>query len=231
MSESQRQTALYHLRDLIIRGELHGGEKLRASHLAEEMDISRTPISEALLQLEGEGLLIGDKSGFTVRSFTLEDVYDAIDLRGVLEGTAAQFAAEKGVPADRILRLRGLLKEMDGIVEAGHARGYDKLNEDFHAELVACAESPIFSEEVKRSYRLPFAAPSSFPTRESDTKRFLNSIIIGQAQHHRIVQALEARQGARVFALMREHALLARRNVDAALENDAPVPQLAMLRG
>ena len=231
MSESQKQSALYKLRDQIIRGVLRGGDKLRASHLAETMDISRTPINEVLLQLHGEGLLIRDKSGFTVRSFSLQDVKDAIDLRGVLEGAAAQIAAEKGVAPTRLLRLRGLLKEMDEAVESGKTSAYDHLNANFHTELVACSESPIFVEEAMRSYRLPFAAPSAFPTRESDEKKFLNSIIIGQAQHHRIVQALEARQGARVFALLREHALLARRNVDRAVESNYPMPQLAMLRG
>ena len=95
MSQHQWQIALYQLRSQIVSGELIGGTKLRASHLAEQMNASRTPISEALVKLEDEGLLIRDKSGFTVRSFELSDVYDAIDLRGLLEGAAVQRAAER----------------------------------------------------------------------------------------------------------------------------------------
>ena len=70
MSILQRKQALYQLRGRLVSGELIGGTKLRASHLASEMGISRTPIGEALIKLEGEGLLIRDKSGFTAVSYT-----------------------------------------------------------------------------------------------------------------------------------------------------------------
>ena len=85
MTELQWKSALYQLRSRLVSGELIGGTKLRASHLAAEMGISRTPIGEALIKLEGEGLLVRDKSGFTVRTFALNDVFDAIDLRGSLK--------------------------------------------------------------------------------------------------------------------------------------------------
>ena len=58
MSTLQWKQALYQLRSRLVSGELVGGTKLRASHLAGEMGISRTPIGEALIKLEGEGLLI-----------------------------------------------------------------------------------------------------------------------------------------------------------------------------
>ena len=60
MSTLQWKQALYQLRSRLVSGELVGGTKLRASHLANEMGISRTPIGEALIKLEGEGLLIRD---------------------------------------------------------------------------------------------------------------------------------------------------------------------------
>ena len=65
--------------------------------LVERLGVSRTPLRLALAALEHEGLLRGRGSrGYVVREFTAADISDAIELRGVLEGTAARFAAERG---------------------------------------------------------------------------------------------------------------------------------------
>ena len=71
--------------------------------LAKEFSISRTPIREALSRLAEEGLLERARGGgFVVRSFAIADVLDMIELRGVLEGTAARLAAERGVSAAKL---------------------------------------------------------------------------------------------------------------------------------
>ncbi len=65
--------------------------------LAETLEISRTPVREALSRLAEEGLLDRlPNGGFVVRRFGYEDVIDSIELRGVMEGTAARLAAERG---------------------------------------------------------------------------------------------------------------------------------------
>ena len=229
MTELHWKSALYQLRSRLVSGELVGGTKLRASHLANDMGISRTPIGEALIQLEGEGLLVRDKSGFTVRSFELEEVFDAIDLRGTLEGAALQRAAERGVSKAELDALYTLLAELDRVIENGQVDEYDQLNLDFHRQLTALSKSTILIAEVERSYRLPFAGPSAFPTAKGDAKRFRASLMIGQEHHHQIVSALERREGARVFALMAEHARLAHGNVHAAVRARGETPQLALV--
>lgn len=230
-SKQQTQDALYNLRNEILRGQVAAGEKLRASHLADTMGFSRTPISKALQALEAEGLLIGDKSGFTVRSFTLADVMAAIDLRGLLEAAAAQQAAERGVTDTELRELKELLAEMDGIIKDGKLQDYDTLNEDFHTSLTDCCHSPILIDEVKRSYRFPFAGPSAFPS--SPSPRLLDdapSILLGQTHHRQIVEALEKRQSDRIFSLVREHARLAHKHVLDATKTDTAIPQLALVK-
>jgi GntR family transcriptional regulator of vanillate catabolism len=229
MTELQWKSALYQLRRRLVSGELIGGTKLRASHLANEMGISRTPIGEALIKLEGEGLLIRDKSGFTVRTFALEDVFDAIDLRGTLEGAAVQKAAERGVSGPDLEDLNKLLAELDQVIDNGQIAEYDQLNLDFHRRLTQLSRSDILIAEVERSYRLPFAGPSAFPTTESDSIRFRASLMMGQEHHYQIVSALSRREGARVFALMSEHARLAHGNVHAAIREHEQAPQLALV--
>jgi len=230
MSELQWKSALYLLRSQIVSGELLGGTKLRASHLATKMGISRTPIGEALIKLEGEGLLVRDKSGFTVRSFALDEVHDAIELRGLLEGAAVQRAAERGISETAVNQLHSLLHEFDRVLLDGDVVKYDQLNLQFHHRLTALSGSDILIAEVERSYRLPFAGPSAFPTQQSDTKRFRASLIVGQQHHHQIVSAVSKRQGARAFSLMCEHARLAHDNVRAAIEAREVAPQLALVK-
>ncbi len=229
MTELQWKSALYQLRSRLVSGELPGGTKLRASHLANEMGISRTPIGEALIKLEGEGLLIRDKSGFTVRTFALEDVFDEIDLRGTLEGAALQKAAERGVGETDIQMLNSKLGELDEVIASGQVADYDQLNLEFHHQLVQLSRSDILIAEVERSYRLPFAGPSAFPTAHSDSVRFRASLMIGQTHHHQIVSALSRREGARIFALVVEHARLAHENVHAAIRLREQTPQLALV--
>ena len=229
MSELQWKSALYFLRSRIVSGELTGGTKLRASHLALTMGVSRTPISEALIKLEGEGLLVRDKSGFTIRSFALTEVHDAIDLRGLLEGAAVQKAAERGVDDSEIEKLQRKIDELDQALNVADVTGYDQLNLEFHHHLITLSNSDILIAEVQRAYRLPFAGPSAFPTRQSDTERFHASLIIGQQHHQQIVSAVAQREGARAFALMCEHARLAHDNVRAAVNNTELAPQLALV--
>ncbi len=229
MSELQWKSALYHLRSQIVSGELIGGTKLRASHLSETMGISRTPISEALIKLEAEGLLIKDKSGYTVRSFALNDVFDAIDLRGLLEGAAVQRAAQIGISDTALTDLETLLADIDSVIESGSVADYDQLNIALHKQLTSLCESEILIAEVNRSYRFPFASPSAFPTRNSDNKRFLASLYVGQAQHRQLVSAIANREGSRAFAIAVEHARLAHANVHAAVSARESSPQLALV--
>ena len=84
--------ALFRLRQRIVEGEIPGGTRLYEVALAEKLQISRTPVREAMSRLAEEGLLDrANGGGFLVRSFSYADVVDAIELRGVLEGTVIAF--------------------------------------------------------------------------------------------------------------------------------------------
>lgn len=94
--ESQTGRALLTLRELLLRGEFSPGGHLSELQLVSRLGASRTPVRMALSRLAHEGLLEAAPFGrFRARKFTLAEVWDAIELRGVLEGTAARLAAER----------------------------------------------------------------------------------------------------------------------------------------
>ena len=101
-NRTQITRALLRLRELILSGEFAAGERMSELPLVERLGVSRTPLRLALAELEHEGLLRGlAGGGYVVREFTMADIRDAIELRGVLEGTAARFAVERGATPAR----------------------------------------------------------------------------------------------------------------------------------
>jgi GntR family transcriptional regulator of vanillate catabolism len=235
----QSQRALMGVRDLIISGDIRAGSRLSEVALAEKLGISRTPLRAALARLGQEGLVDTIPSGgYAVRSFTREDVIDAIELRGVLEGTALRLAAERGVPPARMGDLNRLVNELDRTlrddVEAMDFDRYVDLNAAFH-ELLWGLASQTIRREIERVTSLPFASPSAFLDKQADVPTFRRSLYGAQAQHRAMVNAIALREGARAEALAREHARLARQNLEFVLDQDRSlirrVPALSLVVG
>src|ERR1700736_5574768 len=93
---SQTARAALTLREMLVQGRFRPGERIREVPLAAELKVSRIPLHLALERLAHEGFLeIRPTRGFVVQRFSTEDIYDAIELRGLLEGAAARLAAER----------------------------------------------------------------------------------------------------------------------------------------
>ena len=115
--KTQIMRALLRLRELILNGEFTPGERMAELPLVERLGVSRTPLRLALAALEHEGLLRRLRGGgYVVRAFTPADINDAIELRGVLEGTAARFAAERGAPRRELRALRSINDRIHRVV-------------------------------------------------------------------------------------------------------------------
>lgn len=218
--------ATYALRQRILNGGLPGGARLFEVALSEELRISRTPVREAMSRLAEEGLLERARGGgFQVRGFSRRDVIDAIELRGVLEGTAARLAAERGVAGEKLVQINDVLARLDagfGLADgSANFDLYSELNALFHDLLAGLCASPVILRELERVKSLPFASPSAFVLGQPDTAGAHRSLVVAQAQHHAIVQAIEACEGARAEALTREHARIARGNLEGALIEEA----------
>jgi GntR family transcriptional regulator of vanillate catabolism len=218
---AQTVRATLGLRQLLFEGEIAPGERLVELALVERLGVSRTPLRLALTTLEHEGLVESlPGGGFAVRKFSRTEVDDAIELRGVLEGTAARFAAERlESPAD-VLELREIVAQLDEIVHDTSPEAvlaYVELNEAFHAELVRLAKSEIVAREVARVMAFPFASPAALLASHVQLSQ-REILLVAQHQHHALAEAIQAGHGTRAEEIAREHARISKRSLDLALE-------------
>jgi len=209
---------------MILQGEIAPGQRLAEIPLAERLSVSRTPVRHALAVLAQEGLLtLSESRGYVVREFSMQEVLDAIDLRGVLEGHAARLVAERGASRGLIRQLHACLEEGDRIFEKGHLveadeSRYADMNERFHELIVAAAGNKAVSSALALNSRVPFAAPNAlaFWNSKAGIEAGYTVLQYAHRQHHAIVRALERGEGSRVEALMREHANPVKENLDMA---------------
>ncbi len=238
-SSSQTVKAQLALRDLILSGDLKPGDRISELSIVDRLGMSRTPIRMALVRLEEEGFLEAIPSGgFSIKAFSERDIYDAIELRGTLEGFAARIAAERGVQGSVFAELKDNLQQFDALVarptlSVDDFSEYVQINAHFHALLIRAADSPVLARQIERALNLPFASPSGFVMLQAVLPEARKILIIAQDHHHCVTRAIEARESARAEALMREHARLAHRNLQLALRNQGTrdlVPGAVLIR-
>lgn len=208
----RNSSVIIRIREKILHGELRPGDRLKESDLARSLGVSRTPVREALPMLAEEGMLLKlDTRGFVVREFSAQEIMDAIDVRGVLEGVAARMLAEQGVPRRLMRSLEDCLREGDAIFAKGHILEseegrYGDMNEQLHSLIIEGSGSRVISEALQRNGRVPFASAHAIAFDKMDLHRMYSFLWYAHHQHHAIVEALEHGEGARVARLMLEHA-------------------------
>lgn len=191
------------IREAIISGRLQPGQRLKEEELGRDLEISRTPVREALLMLHAEGLVeLTPRKGATVREFAIEDLENTYELRAWLEGYAAWRAAERIAP----LRLRALkesCERFDKLLETGEAGQLVKENIFFHTTIIEAADSQKLFEMAKQLLNIPLIYRSYY---WYSAEQRLNS----ERYHKQLVQAFETRQAGHAEMLMRAHILEAK---------------------
>jgi DNA-binding GntR family transcriptional regulator len=193
LSRSASAAASGVIREAIIDGRLAPGQRLKEEELARELGMSRTPVREALLVLQSEGLVESiPRRGATVRSYAADDLDDMYQLRAVLEGSCARFdrlRAEDG--------LRDLVKE----------------NLFFHNVVLDAAGSDRLGPLVRKVIEIPLVY-KSFYWYSPEQK------LISEHYHKQLTRALGAGDAKRAEMIMTEHVLEARDFLLAQLADD-----------
>ena len=227
------------LRELILGGELKPGARIAELALVERLNASRTPIRMALVRLQEEGLLEAlPHGGYAVKDFSEADIHDAIELRGTLEGLCARLAAEHGATTVLMSEARDCVERIDVLLAAPDLSeesfsGYAQLNGRFHQLLAEMCGSDVIRRQLERVSTLPFASPNGFVLARTSGPDARDALVVAQAQHRAVLDAIRRREGARAESLMREHARNAHANLRAALADHRSwqrVPGASLIR-
>jgi len=223
--ESQTGRATLVLREMLLEGHFQPGERIREVPLAAELGVSRIPLRLVLERLAHEGLLaVLPTRGFIVQHFSTADIYEAIELRGLLEGMAARMAAERLADVGEAANLQAINKELLLLVQRRKLtleclEQYIDLNAKFHAEILRLSQCRMLHRAMEHVCSLPFASPSAFVRRQYVAPESWELFHIAIDQHRGIVDAIVNREVARAETLSQEHARVARRNLESAVKN------------
>ncbi|HTY94480.1 MAG TPA: GntR family transcriptional regulator [Steroidobacteraceae bacterium] len=234
--DTQLARATVSVREMILRGRLKPGQRVTEVMLAELLGMSRTPVRQALPVLAREGLLVESGTrGYLVRTFTRNDILDAIDLRGVLEGFAVRRIAERGASAALLAQLGQCLEEGDQIFRKRHLvdsdeAAYGAMNDRFHAALLAEADSPVIAGALASNDCIPFASAGAIAFDATDLQAMFDALHFAHMQHHAIRDALAAGQSVRAEFLMCEHVNTVKSSINMLDIRDADPEQASGLR-
>ena len=129
------------LRGAILGGQLNAGDSLIEWHVARQFGTSRTPVREALLRLESEGLAYRvPRRGVIVRQVTEHEVLEVYAVRMELEGLAAREAAHEAEPSD-IAHLRWINQKLAEALKRGDEAAIPRLTNEFHQALASAAHN------------------------------------------------------------------------------------------
>jgi GntR family transcriptional regulator, vanillate catabolism transcriptional regulator len=199
------------IREMILTGELHPGERITEIGLAERLNISRTPIRNALPALAAEGFLESlSKRGYSVKIFSQEECRSALELRATLEGHAARTLAEKQDKTAALRAFKACLEDGDRLFDKRHLtledeELYGQMNARFHQIISEYAGSELTSLFIKRLNAVPFVAPSAMAFKSLGLDKAYAHLFRAHGQHHAIVNAIASGDGQRAEFLLREH--------------------------
>ncbi len=214
------------LRTEIMEGRFRPDEKLQEMTLSKMLNVSRTPIRAALSGLAAEGLLeYQPNRGYTVRSLNADRLIAVFDLRGVLEGLAARLAAEKGMSESVANSFRAALDQGDAIMNKGALHDSDRaifgeINVQIHEAILRAADDRMLNDMLRLCRNIPISSDRNVLWSDFAWVRRSHD------DHHRLLDAIALRDGARAEQLMKEHVHAVKLQMKIELEQSGHSDEL-----
>ena len=205
-AQSLTERVYQDLRTAIITGNIPGGTRLVESNLAAEMQVSRTPVREALHKLALEGLLYSiPRAGYIVEEMSDHDVEDLFDVRIKIEQMAARMALERITPEELKL-LAENLENANRVLENGQNQQMAELDTEFHGIIYKATRSKtlyricLTLSDHTLKYRIALIDKSEMGRKTRDG-------------HYEIYQAILSGDGDRVDQAIQSHLELAKKDI------------------
>jgi len=203
-----------HLQNLIIEGVLAPGMKLNEREVCERLGISRTPLREAMKVLASEGLIdIEPNRGAFVSRMTDTEIWETFEMMSGLEALSGELAAERISPAE-IEEIKALHEAMLVCRTQNDLPGYYSRNQTIHNRINEAARNSVLRQIYLSVNRRLQALRFKSNFREAKWDRAIH-------EHDEMIKALEARDGKRLAAILRQHLLDKRDSVMADLRSAA----------
>jgi DNA-binding GntR family transcriptional regulator len=186
------------LRQMLVESRIAPGAKLNERELAEVLNVSRTPLREAIKMLAAEGLveLLPNRGAIAVE-LTEADVLNTFEVMAGLEGQSGELAAQRITDAE-LAEIQALHFEMMAAYTRNDLSGYYRLNAQIHNAINAAAKNPVltttYNQVNARLQALRFRS-------NQDGEKWKNAV----REHEAMVQALAARDGAAMRAVLVAH--------------------------
>mgnify|MGYP003343529540 CR=1 FL=1 len=189
------------------------GQRLSHRALAKDLGLSRSPVREALLQLEAEGIIEHrPQSGVYLREVSPQELEELYDMRELIEPYAAERAARLASPA-QLEQIRGVCDEVTAIARqprlvhwlesAKNRRRLSMLDIEFHATILAAAQNRVARRFFENAQIISLVVSWNHFQAEPDA---LAKRVVPTAQQHRaIYDAIKRRAAVRARTLMRSH--------------------------
>jgi DNA-binding GntR family transcriptional regulator len=183
----------------IVHGRISAGKKLQEAELAESFGVSRTPIREALIQLNREGFVdIQRNKGAIVSPLTLKQVEDIYDTIAQLEAGAVEKVISGNIQRKEILYLENLQSELDKISEKKEYTKYTEINQKFHSFFIKKCENDVLFEIVSDLRRKIFRLVVTGVSVPMHIDEYLLS-------HRKIIDAVAEKKPEAAGKLMKNH--------------------------
>lgn len=197
---SLRGQVFQQIRDDILKGKYQENDELKEVTLGKELGVSRTPVREALRQLELEGLVkIVPNKGAYVTGISQKDVHDIYIMRSMLEGLSARWAAEH-ITSEQLEAMEEIIFLSEYHLERGNSEQLTELDGKFHSILYAASNSRFLEHELTEYHRfVKMSRRTSVGVGERAKESF--------AEHKQIFEALKSKDGKKAEEVANLHIL------------------------
>lgn len=215
-----RERTYEYLKEKVLSGGFSPGERLTEEQLAEELDVSRTPVREALHKLELEGLVKPlETRGFCVAQDSREDMEEIFDIRAIMEGYALRVLCET-ITENSIQKLNGFIEKAEAALKKKKTEEVFKYNTDFHDTLYG-----LISHHKPRLLNLMGDMRKYVLRYRKSTLHYLNGAQRSIDGHKKIILALKLKDSDLCERIMREHVYEAKEDaLQSILEYAANKP-------